>query len=84
MPYSATSVLAAKFSILPSREELGWPQPLPHTKEFDLSEKHSLLNVEPPIHTRLRTLVNRAFVSRQVEQLRPQVEKLAHQSHRWF
>lgn len=63
---------------LTSREQLGWPAPLAHTQEFDLTEKHSLLNVEPPIHTRLRFLVNRAFVSRQVEQLRPQVEQLAH------
>lgn len=62
-----------------SRKELGWPEPQPHTKDFDLAEKHSLLNVEPPIHTRLRLLVNRAFVSRQVEQLRPKVTELAHQ-----
>src|SRR5690606_5386794 len=34
--------------------------------------------LEPPAHTRLRTLVNRAFVSRQVERLRPQVEALCH------
>ncbi|MCF6303137.1 MAG: cytochrome P450 [Devosiaceae bacterium] len=63
---------------LTSREQLGWPELPPHTADFVLSEKHSLLNVEPPVHTRLRTLVNRAFVSRQVEQLRPQVEQLAH------
>ena len=35
--------------------------------------------LEPPVHTRLRTLVNRAFVSRQVERLRPRIEVLAHQ-----
>src|SRR6185369_4001159 len=32
-----------------------------------------------PVHTRLRTLVNRAFVSRQVERLRPRVEALANE-----
>src|SRR5690606_21928409 len=32
-----------------------------------------------PAHTRLRTLVNRAFVSRQVEQLRPRIRQLAHE-----
>src|SRR6185437_1353157 len=42
-----------------------------------LTEKYSLLALEPPNHTRLRTLVNRAFVSRNVEQLRPRIEKLA-------
>ena len=37
-----------------------------------------MLELEPPVHTRLRTLVNRAFVSRQVERLRPRAEQLAH------
>ncbi|TIV69093.1 MAG: cytochrome P450, partial [Mesorhizobium sp.] len=31
------------------------------------------------VHTRLRTLVNRAFVSRQVERLRPRIEALANE-----
>jgi cytochrome P450 len=62
-----------------TREELGWPPPKPHLADFDLSEKYSLLALEPPAHTRLRTLVNRAFVSRNVEQLRPRIEKLANE-----
>jgi cytochrome P450 len=62
-----------------TREELGMPEPTPHTAAFDLTEKHSLLNLEPPAHTRLRTLVNRAFVSRHVEQLRPRIIKLANE-----
>ncbi|MBI4922534.1 MAG: cytochrome P450 [Devosia nanyangense] len=62
-----------------SREELGWPAPKAHTAAFDLTEKYSLLTLEPPAHTRLRTLVNRAFVSRHVEQLRPRIEKLANE-----
>jgi unspecific monooxygenase len=62
-----------------TREELGMPDPKPHTQAFDLTEKYSLLNLEPPGHTRLRTLVNRAFVSRHVEQLRPRIIKLANE-----
>jgi cytochrome P450 len=62
-----------------SREEIGLPGPKPHVAEFDLTEKFSLLNLEAPAHTRLRTLVNRAFVSRQVEQLRPRIRQLAHE-----
>jgi cytochrome P450 len=62
-----------------TREELGWPPPKPHLADFDQSEKYSLLALEPPAHTRLRTLVNRAFVSRNVEQLRPRIEKLANE-----
>ncbi len=60
-----------------SREELGWPQPKPHLKAFDKTEAYSLLALEPPAHTRLRLLVNRAFVSRHVEQLRPRIKALA-------
>jgi cytochrome P450 len=52
--------------------------PRVHVADFDAVEAHSLLEREPPVHTRLRTLVNRAFVSRQVERLRPQIEQLSH------
>lgn len=62
-----------------TREEIGLPAPKPHVADFDLTEKYSLLNLEPPDHTRLRMLVNRAFVSRQVEQLRPRIRQLAHE-----
>ena len=62
-----------------TREALGWPEPMPHTTDFDRSELYSLLSLEPPAHTRLRTLVNRAFVSRHVEQLRPRIAALAHE-----
>lgn len=48
-----------------------------HLAAFDRIEANSMLELEPPVHTRLRTLVNRAFVSRQVERLRPRVERLA-------
>ncbi|MBB5572142.1 MULTISPECIES: cytochrome P450 [Rhizobium] len=60
-----------------SREELGLPAPQPHLKNFDLAEQHSLLEIEPPEHTRLRTLVNRAFVSRHVEKMKPELAELA-------
>ncbi len=50
-----------------------------HLAAFDAVEANSLLELEPPVHTRLRTLVNRAFVSRQVERLRPRIEALANE-----
>src|SRR4051812_46958701 len=62
-----------------TREELGWAPPKAHTAAFDLTEKYSLLALEPPAHTRLRTLVNRAFVSRNVAQLQPRIERLANE-----
>ncbi len=60
-----------------SREELGLPEPLAHLENFDLAERYSLLELEPPDHTRLRTLINRAFVSRHIERLRPEIAELA-------
>ena len=62
-----------------TREELGWAPPKAHTAAFDLTEKYSLLALEPPAHTRLRNLVNRAFVSRHVEQLRPRIARLVNE-----
>jgi cytochrome P450 len=62
-----------------TREELGWPDPPEHIRVFTDHEKHSLLELEPPVHTRLRGLVNRAFLSRQVERLRPKLEALCHE-----
>jgi cytochrome P450 len=63
---------------LATREELGWPETPPHLKPFYDFESHSLLELEPPVHTRLRSLVNRSFLSRQVERLRPRITALAH------
>lgn len=57
----------------------GTEQDRSHLRAFDAIEANSMLELEPPVHTRLRTLVNRAFVSRQVERLRPRVEALANQ-----
>ena len=48
-------------------------------KCFDRVEQHSLLELEPPEHTRLRRLVNRAFVSRRIEALAPLIERRAHE-----
>ncbi|MFF4772052.1 cytochrome P450 [Microtetraspora fusca] len=36
-----------------------------------------MLDVEPPVHTRLRRLVSKAFTPRMVEALRPRVRKIA-------
>ena len=62
-----------------SREELGWAETARHLEPFYDFERHSLLETEPPVHTRLRGLVNRAFLSRTVERLRPRIGRLAHE-----
>jgi cytochrome P450 len=41
------------------------------------TERWSLLAIDPPEHTQLRGLVNRAFLSRQIELLRPRIAELA-------
>ncbi len=43
------------------------PMARSHLGAFDALEQHSLLNLEPPRHTALRRLINRAFVSSKVE-----------------
>jgi unspecific monooxygenase len=62
----------------PGASEDGYAGPRDHLKDFDAFASHSMLELEPPAHTRLRTLVNRAFVSRHVERLRPMIEELSH------
>ena len=56
----------------------GWPEPDPRLADFDALERHSLLELEPPDHTRLRALVNRGFVSRRIAHLRPAIAQLSH------
>jgi cytochrome P450 len=63
---------------LVSRERLGWPEIPQHLAPFYAFEAHSLLELEPPAHSRIRALVNRAFVARAIEGLRPRIAALAH------
>ena len=46
-------------------------------REFPLGEVPTVLNSDPPVHTRLRTLLNRAFTPRAIEGLRPHIEEIA-------
>ena len=48
------------------------------TKPFFDIDRLSMLAQEPPTHTRLRGLVQKAFMAREVEQLRPRIEQLSH------
>ncbi|MEO0484935.1 MAG: cytochrome P450 [Pseudomonadota bacterium] len=47
-----------------------------HTRAFYDIEAHSMLELEPPRHTRLRSLVLRAFTGRRVRALAPEIEAL--------
>ncbi len=70
--------LGRDVSHVASPETLGWPATPDHVKPFYDFEKSSLLESEPPVHTRLRSLINRAFVSRAIEGLRPKIASLCH------
>jgi unspecific monooxygenase len=48
-----------------------------HVAPFYSLEKHSLLELEPPNHTRIRGLLVRAFTNRRIAELEPQIEALA-------
>lgn len=58
-------------------EELREPMP-PHLAPFAALEAHSLLELEPPDHTRLRGLVLRGFTSRRIAGIEPEIAALAH------
>ncbi|AKS46300.1 Cytochrome P450 [Octadecabacter temperatus] len=50
-----------------------------HLAPFYAVEAHSMLELNPPRHTRLRGLVLRAFTSRRIAELEPEIETLCHQ-----
>ncbi|WP_298836251.1 cytochrome P450 [uncultured Roseobacter sp.] len=51
--------------------------PVPdHLAAFDAVEQHSMLDLEPPRHTRLRGLVLRAFTSRRIRSLAPDIDEI--------
>src|SRR5688572_6904076 len=52
-----------------TREELGWPPERTEHALIRWREANSFINLEPPAHTRLRALVNKAFTPRRVENL---------------
>ena len=57
--------------------EIAQPIP-PHLAPFYAVEAHSMLELEPPRHTRLRGLVLRAFTSRRIAALAPEISQLTH------
>jgi len=53
------------------------PRAIPdHLAPFYAVEAHSMLELEPPRHTRLRGLVLRAFTNRQIKALAPEITEL--------
>jgi hypothetical protein len=44
-----------------------------------LARTQTMLNADPPAHTRMRNLVNKAFTPRAVEEMRPRIEAITEQ-----
>jgi unspecific monooxygenase len=57
-----------------SRDELGFPPPDPRVEDFDHFQANHILDMEPPGHTRIRGLVQKAFTPSRVENLRARIE----------
>ena len=61
------------------REDPFPPDRPAHQAAFWAVEDHSMLELEPPRHTTLRAQVLRAFTSRRIASLGPEIEALAHE-----
>lgn len=59
------------------REPIEQPDIPDHLRPFYAVEAHSMLELEPPRHTRLRGLVLRAFTSRRIAALAPEIATLS-------
>lgn len=55
------------------------PEAPPHLEAFAALEGHSMLELDPPRHTRLRGLVARAFTTARIARLAPGIEALCHE-----
>lgn len=57
--------------------EMGQAEPDPRWESFRASERWSLLNIEPPDHTRIRGLISKVFTPTSIAALRPRIEQSA-------
>ncbi len=48
-----------------------------HLRAFYAFESRSILAIEPPAHTRIRSLLTKAFTARRISEMAPQVQALA-------
>jgi cytochrome P450 len=69
--------LGRTFLHVASHEEFGKESEAEFLKPFWDLIRAGMLDVEPPVHTRLRRLVSKAFTARMVEGLRPMIRGLA-------
>jgi hypothetical protein len=75
----ARQVLASSsFGVAPQMEMLLSTRPYAHlSDEAKALFRNALLFTDPPLHTRLRSVISRAFTPRQMARLQPRIEVLA-------
>lgn len=71
--------LGRQITHLKTRKELGWPPIREDLQPFYKYDDLSIIQQEPPNHTRLRGLVQKAFMARQIEGMRPRIRQLCNQ-----
>lgn len=69
--------LGRSFSHVASHAEMGRAAPDPRWSDFHASEEFSLLNLEPPDHTRIRALLAKVFTPSSVAKMRPHLDSLS-------
>ena len=83
LPYGGEAWLATRYEDV--RTVLGDPrfsraatvgQDVPRVRPEVDTSRESILNMDPPEHSRLRKLVARAFTARRVEELRPRAQEI--------
>ncbi len=63
--------------LAPSRDEQAPTNERASVMDRFLAFRRDMLSVDPPDHTRLRSLVSKAFTPRMIEQLRPRIQQIA-------
>ena len=66
--------LGRTYTHVATHEAMGRPAPDPRWRDFAASEEFSLLNLEPPDHTRIRALLAKVFTPSGVAGMRPYLD----------
>ncbi len=69
--------LGRTYTHVASHAEMGRSGPDPRWSDFQASEEYSLLNLEPPDHTRIRALLAKVFTPSSVAKMRPHLDALS-------